>query len=239
MNRSEKFVELIRALNKCQSEIRGAIKDTKNAYFNNSKYADLASVWDAIRDPMTKAGLAVTQTTEMIEGKLYLTTTLFHISGEWISGLYPIKPMMQKKDVGWVDTENPQAMGSCITYARRYALMAIIGIAPEDDDGNAASGHESDKKAVEVKSEPKPSQNGKSTETIVSAVTEQVVELLMDLCPNVPEDQEDLLESLSSFSGEDGVVKGKRNVKELSEGRLKVVLGKLREEKTKRDKVKA
>lgn len=147
MNRSESVIELIKALNKCQSEIKGAIKDTKNTFYNNAKYADLASVWEAIREPMTKHGLAITQTTQWApeDSKLMLMTTLFHISGEWLASNYPIMPMMQKKatpdsKAEWVDTNNPQAMGSCITYARRYSLMAIIGIAPEDDDGNLASG---------------------------------------------------------------------------------------------------
>jgi hypothetical protein len=65
---------------------------------------------------------------------------LLHSSGEWIRGHIELKPMRQVKDTGWVASEDPQSYGSCITYARRYAMAAITGVATEDDDGNAATG---------------------------------------------------------------------------------------------------
>jgi hypothetical protein len=127
MNKSEQINELAGALAKAQAEIKGALKDAQNPFFKSS-YADLASVWDAIRAPLAKHGLSVIQTTDSTEKGMVLVTTLAHASGQWIEGRYPIQPM--KND--------PQAMGSATTYARRYALAAIVGVAQIDDDGEAA-----------------------------------------------------------------------------------------------------
>ena len=150
-----KLSKLTEALAKAQNMIQGAVKDSENPYFKSS-YADLASVWEACRKPLTQNGLAIIQITRMIEGKLYLETILSHISGESVSGLYPINPMRQEKDKDvatcqegqdvkwkpskWVAAEDPQSLGSALTYARRYALAAIVGVAPEDDDGEGAVG---------------------------------------------------------------------------------------------------
>lgn len=129
MQTSESINDLSAALAKAQGEITGALKDSANPFFK-SKYADLASCWDACRVPLAKNGLAVIQVPETTENGLTLITTLAHSSGQWIRGSLPVKP----KD------DTPQAMGSALTYARRYALTAFIGIAQVDDDGNAASG---------------------------------------------------------------------------------------------------
>lgn len=128
---SEQINELIDALSKAQGEIVGALKDSKNPFFK-SNYADLASVMDAIRSPFSKNGLAYVQTTEADEQGVCVTTMLAHKSGQWIRG----KLRMMPKDA------TPQGIGSCITYARRYALAAIAGVAQIDDDGNAASGRD-------------------------------------------------------------------------------------------------
>ncbi len=144
MEENKALAKLTEALSKVQAIIQGAIKDSQNPYFHAS-YADLASVWDACRKPLTDNGLAIIQITRMIEGKLYLETILSHISGEAISGIYPINPMRQEKEKGWVASEDPQALGSALTYARRYALAAIVGVAPEDDDGEGAVGRGTDK----------------------------------------------------------------------------------------------
>jgi hypothetical protein len=86
-------------------------------------------VTNALRGPFAKHGLSLVQMPEYINGDVFLTTRLLHSSGEWMESDYPIKPV--KPD--------PQGYGSAITYARRYCLMAVAGIAPEDDDGNEAS----------------------------------------------------------------------------------------------------
>lgn len=126
---SESIAKLAEALSKAQGKIKGAAKDTANPFFK-SKYADLASVWDACREALTENGLCVLQTTEDGIEHVTVITTLSHSSGEWIRGRLTMKPV--KND--------PQGIGSAITYARRYALAAIVGVAPEDDDGEAASG---------------------------------------------------------------------------------------------------
>ena len=120
---SENIVELATALNKVQSELLGAKKDSDNPFFK-SKYADLASVWDACREPLTKNGLSVTQ---IFDGA-NLITILLHISGQWIKGSIPI--IAAKQD--------PQGIGSAISYYRRYSLAAIVGIVQIDDDAESA-----------------------------------------------------------------------------------------------------
>lgn len=128
MEMSGNIASLALALSKAQSEIKGALKDSNNPFFK-SKYADLSSVWDACRGPLTKNELAIVQTIAGDSDNVIVTTMLVHSSGEWVKDSLTMVPV--KKD--------PQGAGSAITYARRYALAAIAGVTPEDDDGNAAS----------------------------------------------------------------------------------------------------
>lgn len=126
---SEQINELATALSIAQGKITGALKDSANPFFK-SKYADLASVWDACRTALSENGLAVIQTTESVSPEtITVITTLAHKSGQWIRGVLTMTP----KD------GSPQAAGSCLTYARRYALAAIVGVAQIDDDANAAT----------------------------------------------------------------------------------------------------
>lgn len=118
---------LAAALSKAQADIHGALKDSKNPFFKSS-YADLSSVWDACRIPLTKNKLCIIQTTEIGSDGTVLKTILAHESGEFICGEYPVKPVK----------DDPQSLGSAITYARRYALAAIVGVCPVDDDGEGA-----------------------------------------------------------------------------------------------------
>lgn len=127
MNQSESIAALAAALSKAQADITGALKDSSNPFFK-SKYADLASCWDACRQQLAANNLAVIQTTEVTEAGTVLVTTLAHSSGEWMRGYLPVLT----KDAG------PQGQGSGLTYARRYALAAIVGLAQIDDDGEAA-----------------------------------------------------------------------------------------------------
>jgi hypothetical protein len=126
---SETIGALAAALSKAQADITGALKDSSNPFFK-SKYADLASCWDACRKQLAANNLSVIQTTRINEHGLVLVTTLGHNSGEWVRGELPIR----SKD------DSPQALGSGITYARRYALAAIVGLAQIDDDAEAAQG---------------------------------------------------------------------------------------------------
>lgn len=134
MNRSDQINELAAALAKAQGEIKGAVKDATNPHFRSS-YADLQSVWDAIREPLSKNGLSVMQfplATYDPDGTAYIhvETALAHTSGQWVSSSLTMTP----------ERSTPQAFGSAITYARRYALQSIAGVAPMDDDGEAAEG---------------------------------------------------------------------------------------------------
>jgi len=123
MEQSEQIGKLAEALAKAQGILKGAIKDSENPFFKQ-KYADLSSVWDACREPLSKNGLAVIQTMDIGEhGEPVVVTTLCHASGEWIRGRLMMKPVKH----------DPQSIGSCITYGRRYGLAAIVGIAPEND----------------------------------------------------------------------------------------------------------
>ena len=112
-----------------------ASKDTKGY---NYKYADLASVWGACRDPLSRNGLAVTQIETQNERGDVLVTILGHSSGQWVRSVMDIRV---KAASGMNEL---QARGSVLTYLRRYALSAIVGIAPaEDDDGKGGAGYQS------------------------------------------------------------------------------------------------
>jgi hypothetical protein len=128
---SETIGALAAALSKAQADITGALKDSSNPFFK-SKYADLASCWDACRKQLAANNLAVIQTiyVHWESGQTMLATTLAHSSGEWIRSDLPVL----SKDL------SPQGQGSGITYARRYALAAIVGLAQVDDDAEAAQG---------------------------------------------------------------------------------------------------
>ena len=130
MKTSESIIKFAAAFAKAQGEIGSAHKDAKNPHFG-SKYADLASVTDAIRPAAAKHGIAFFQDGTLVEtNKILLTTRVIHESGEWVEHemLMPVAKV------------DPQGFGSAMTYARRYALQAAFGVAPAEDDGNAATG---------------------------------------------------------------------------------------------------
>ena len=129
MNRSESINELAAALSKAQGEIEGAVKDKNNPAFR-SKYADLGAVWDAVRGPLAKNGLSIIQSPSRTETGVEVETTLMHSSGQWMSSSLAIPAFKQ----------DAHGIGSATTYARRFALSAFCGVAPVDDDGNAATG---------------------------------------------------------------------------------------------------
>ncbi len=129
MNKSEQINELAAAMAKAQGEIEGVTKDKSNPAFR-SKYADLGAVWDAIRAPLAKNGLAVVQFPRRVEGAIEVETILMHSSGQFLSDVLAFP--LSKPDA--------HGHGSAITYARRFALSAVCGVAPVDDDGNAATG---------------------------------------------------------------------------------------------------
>jgi len=128
MNKSDTIASLAAALNKAQAEMSGAKKSAKNPFFK-SNYANLEEVINCVKEPFANNGLSFVQFPISGEGLAGVETIIMHESGEFISGEFLLK--CSKND--------PQGMGSAITYARRYGLQSACGIPSEDDDGNAAS----------------------------------------------------------------------------------------------------
>lgn len=128
MQKSESIAKLATALAVVQGKLKHAKKDSANPFFK-SNYADLESVWEACRSLLAENGLAVMQFPgQYEEGTMSLTTILSHSSGEWISQEMSLP----------VSKPDAQGSGSALTYMRRYALAAVVGVYQADDDGNAA-----------------------------------------------------------------------------------------------------
>ena len=150
---SDSIANLTLALSIVQGKMTHAIKDSANPFFK-SKYADLESVWDVCRSLLSENGLAVMQfpgdinfvQLEKENGdiniatKMSLTTIISHKSGEFIS---------QEMSVP-VTKPDAQGAGSALTYMRRYALAAVVGVVQADNDGNAASSPKPVVKAREI-----------------------------------------------------------------------------------------
>lgn len=124
MSQSESIDLLSAALVEFQRSAPDIKKNAVNPHFKN-RYADLSSIIDAVRAPLTDAGLAVVQLPDGDD----LITRLVHKSGQWISSRTALK--CSKPDA--------QGYGSALTYARRYAISAMLNLAADDDDGEAAS----------------------------------------------------------------------------------------------------
>jgi len=137
---SDTRAELAKAMVAAQQSLGLVAKSATNPHFK-SKYADLATVLDAVLPALNGAGISLLQAPGGDgEGNVTLTTTLLHESGEWMESTLTMRPT--KSD--------PQGVGSAITYARRYAALAVAGAAPEDDDGNSASQRESKAKSRDI-----------------------------------------------------------------------------------------
>ncbi|HCQ91453.1 MAG TPA: ERF family protein [Clostridium sp.] len=131
MKKSESIKELASALKDFQAEVKNP-KNVANNPFFNSKYAPLDEVINTVKEPLSKHGLSYIQMPNSEDGALVaITTMLLHESGEWIES----EPLKLKSD-----KPTAQCSGSSITYARRYQLSAMLGIASEDeDDGNTTA----------------------------------------------------------------------------------------------------
>jgi len=129
MKTSDNINELAAALAKAQGEIENPAKNTTNSHFK-SRYADLAGGLATVRPTLAKHGLSVAQLTSADGDMMTLHTRLMHSSGQWLEATYPVCRLGKHQD-----------MGSALTYARRYSLFAVIGVAHEDDDddGNSAA----------------------------------------------------------------------------------------------------
>lgn len=131
MRTSDEINEVAGALAEAQGALRPASKDSENPAYK-SKYADMAAVWEACREALPRFGLAVIQDVTNFETEIAVTTRITHKSGQWLE-CGPLLVPMARADA--------HGLGSAISYGKRYALSAAIGIvAEEDDDGNAATG---------------------------------------------------------------------------------------------------
>ena len=117
------------AMVKAQQAFGPALKTSSNPHFR-SKYADLAACVEAVIDALNQNGIALLQPTHECESGVMVETLFLHESGESLSAGKLHVPSSK---------QDAQGYGSALTYARRYSLMAACGIAPEDDDGNAAA----------------------------------------------------------------------------------------------------
>lgn len=129
ITQSESIKSLCEALVAAQGELQTVTKDAKNPYFK-SNYATLEAVTDTIRPIYAKHGLAIVQFPISDNGSYGLETRLVHKSGEWMSATAFMKPVK----------DDPQGVGSLITYLRRYSAQSVAFLASADDDGNDASG---------------------------------------------------------------------------------------------------
>ena len=125
----QKTSAIAKAFVEAQKEFAPALKTSTNPHFR-SKYVDLSGCVEAVLDALNNHGFALIQKTHDCDNGVKVETIFMYESGEQISGGVISVP---------ADKQNAQGYGSALTYARRYSLMAACGIAPEDDDGNAAT----------------------------------------------------------------------------------------------------
>lgn len=137
MKTSENIAEIAKAISLAQKEMRPASKDSTNPHFR-SKYSDLASVMDAIREPIGNNGLSIWQDATLDQSGVNVTTRIVHISGQWVE-FGPLTIPIGKRDA--------HAVGSACSYGKRYALCAALGVvSDDDDDGNRAVDSTANKK---------------------------------------------------------------------------------------------
>jgi hypothetical protein len=219
MKKSENIAKLAEALCAVQAVLKGAVKDSENPFFH-SQYADLTSVWDACRESLTKNGLAVTQPTDVTDSGVIIETVLLHKSGEWIAGRLLLKPTKQ----------DPQGIGSAITYGRRYALAAMVGISPEDDDGEGAMGRETKtekKKSYPKKAEPSRSAPASDAPPTHTTAKDKLKKELHEYCNGDEAVMDEVLKNISIF-GSPGDERWIRDINKSSEKWCAKSLGNLR-----------
>jgi hypothetical protein len=180
MRNSPSTVEISQALARFQSACTGAVKDGTNPHFK-SKYASLDAIWAAIREPLTTNGLSVTQMGDWQDGTELLVTTIWHVSGEFISGVQPVNFETTGRRNG------SQEHGSAMTYLRRYAIAAALGIASQDDDDAESSVAPQNKKAKTLDPNTENSVRVKNFVDHVCAM-EPTGQMIGDACKNVGAD---------------------------------------------------
>jgi len=160
INHSEQISNIAAALLKAQRDIGHALKSAENPYFK-SRYADLTIVIDSVKDPLNNNGITFLQAVDSdTEGKPVIDTILLHESGQYLSTRTPVfcnKP------------NDPQAFGSGVTYSKRYALQAILGLPTEDDDAESAVARGAEQRKPAVYKAPAKKAEPEDKETIIAA----------------------------------------------------------------------
>lgn len=137
---SDQVNEIYGALAKAQAKLENVARDRENAHFH-ARYATLGAVLDEVRPKLSEQGIAILQMPVNGEGSnVGIVTRLTHSSGQWIESAIYVQPT--KFDA--------QGVGSVLTYLRKYSLMAVAGVGPDDDDAEAAVG----------RPQPRPQTNG-------------------------------------------------------------------------------
>lgn len=149
MQTSDTLNEFAAAMAAAQSQMGPAIKGAKNPHFRSS-YADLSSVVEAVREPLTANGLCFVQSPRLDGEFVTVTTRIIHTSGQWIEAAVSARPGR-----GNNTDLSPQAVGSAITYLKRYGLQALCGLPSADDDGEAAMGRNGRSSAPQRPAKPK------------------------------------------------------------------------------------
>lgn len=165
---------------KAKKEFSPALKDRENAHFK-SRYADLGACLDAVNDALLNNGIAVMQETFQDDTGVTVETVFIHESGETLRGGKLHVPASK---------QDPQGYGSALTYARRYSLQAACGIAPEDDDGNAAMpAKPSTRPAASASKKELPSAAEPDAEILAQFNAAQDVPALTKVMNSLPNDQ--------------------------------------------------
>ena len=173
MKTSDNIEHLSTALATAQGALKNPPKNKVNPHFK-SRYVDLSDGLDAIRECLSKNGLAFIQGTSISDNMIVLNTRITHKSGQWLESDYPVGGLGR-----------PQEMGSAMTYARRYALFSLVGVAGEDDDdGNAAQSAET-APVKSVKAAPKQMEPGLTPDD--SEKLMGVIKGAMDFCETAPQ----------------------------------------------------
>lgn len=177
MQHSEQIDQIAPALVAVQKAMKPAVKDATNPHFK-SKYADLAAIWDACREPLNANGIFAGQNVTGDDRTVAVSTRLVHISGQWIE-FGPLVIPLNKQDA--------QAVGSGVSYGKRYSLGAALGIvAEDDDDGNAATASAPVKPATNGSSAPRPA--APTREEVNTATGEITDDGLLTVREVVPKD---------------------------------------------------
>jgi hypothetical protein len=134
---SDKIENLAVALSKAQAAIENVSRDKQG---HGYKYADLASCLAAVKKPLADNGLSLSQLVSQDKsGKQMLVTLLIHESGQWLKSIFCIESVIVKTRDGAIKGNSLQHIGAGLTYVRRYALAAIVGLTQEDDDAQTVS----------------------------------------------------------------------------------------------------